>query len=132
LEAVRVGRVAGEFDAELISALVLGSAASASVHIVRAEKARQRRESRAATRRRLTRPIAAFLSGRHLTLRGFFSNLVSAVVAWFIGCCVASFLLFAANGFSSLEQAWWAKPVLGTIYVVLAITILYFTFTESD
>lgn len=67
-----------------------------------------------------------------MTFRGFFSNLVSAVVGWFIGCCLVAFLLFAANGFSSIEGTWWAKPLLGTIYVLLAVSILYFTFTESD
>ena len=119
-----------EVDAQLIAALVL--APSASAHEVYAAEASRaaRREIRAALFRALTNPIVRWIRSRRLTFDEFFSSLFSAVITWFIGCCIAAGLLYAANGFRSLEETAWATPLLAVIYTVLAVLVLFPTFTE--
>ena len=89
-----------------------------------------RRQQRVELARGLAGDLAHPLRSRQLVFRDFFSNLVTAVVAWFIGCCVAAFFLWLANGFGSLEETDWAVPVLAVAYVGIALVVLFITFTE--
>jgi hypothetical protein len=67
--------------------------------------------------------LANPLRTRKLAFSDFFSRLIGAVVLWFIGCCVVALVNWIIFGSSV------AIAALG--YVVVALVVLWFTFTEK-
>lgn len=67
--------------------------------------------------------LANPLRTRKLVFSDFFSRLIGAVIVWFIGCCVVALVNWVIFGSSM------AIAAIG--YVVVALVVLWFTFTEK-
>jgi len=118
-------------DALLVSSLVLGpSAAASALHGDQVKLEAQRRARTATTVRTATRPAAGASQSPITAIAGFFGALITAVFFWWIGCCIAYVVLFVASGFSPVEETSWGTPVLVVIYVLLAIAVLFSSFSS--